>query len=407
MQTPGVRRAVRAALDLRIDPYDPAFRADPYPTYRRLRERAPVHRTRLGVWLLSRHADGLAVLGDPRFVHPDYRAAAARRGATGALAWLQGNMLISMNPPDHTRLRRVVADAFTGGCGADLRARIHAVTEELIDRIAGAGRMDAVRDLAVPLPIAVVAEILGIPRADAERCRRWTREVAATVEPAPTGAERARAEAAAGQLVDYFRRVAEARRTRPGHDAISALVRARQEDGALDDGELVASAVLLFAAGHETTVAFLGTALLALLRNPSAWEALHDDPTLGRSGIDELFRYDPPVQLFGRQAREDVVLDGRRIRRGETVFLLVGAMNRDPERFPDPDRLDLRRRDSQHLAFGHGLHACLGQALARLEGQVVLETLARRLPGLRLRPEPPVWRPSYAIRALDSLAVAW
>ncbi|OGQ78816.1 MAG: hypothetical protein A3F90_15220 [Deltaproteobacteria bacterium RIFCSPLOWO2_12_FULL_60_19] len=407
MRLPPLRRLLRFLLDLPFDPYDSGFRADPYPFYHRLRERAPVYRSPFGVWFVTRYADAVALLTDPRFNHPDHRAQAQHPQAGGALALVRSNMMITRNPPDQTRLRRVVADVFTASFVADLRPRIQAAVDLLLDRVEKARRMDAVTDFAAKLPVAVIAGAFGIPSDDAARCQTWARPMSVLFDLAPTRAELAGAEAAVGRIAEYFRGLIGERRKWPGADLISALVQAQQSEGCLDDDELLANCILLFIAGYETTVAFVGTTILTLLRHPAAWKALGSDPGLLQSGVDELLRYESPIQTFGRQAQEDVVLGEKRIRRGQTVLVLVGAVNRDPAKFPDPDRFDLARRNNHHLAFGHGIHACLGQGLSRLEGQVALETLVRRFPGLRLGDRPPVWRAEFAIRALDSLPVAW
>jgi cytochrome P450 len=407
MRIPLMRRVLCRLLDLPFDPYDPGFLADPYPFYHRLRERAPVYRSPFGVWFVTRYADAVAVLADPRFRHPDYRLPERQSETSRQLAMLQSNMMIASNPPDHTRLRRFVADVFTGSYIAALRARIQTEADAILNRVEKSGRMDAVTDFACQLPVVVIAEVLGVPSEDAARCQTWARGAAIAFNLAPTRAELVDAGAAVGRVIEYFRNLVDERRKRPRDDLISALARAQDEEGCLDDDELLANIVFLFLAGYETTVAFLGTATFTLLRHADAWQAVQADPRLLQSGVDELLRYESPVQTIGRQAQEDVDLGGKRIRRGQTALVLIGAANRDPAKFPDPDRVDLARPLNHHLAFSHGIHGCLGQGLSRLEGQIALEALVRRFPALRLGDGPPVWRNEFAIRSLESLPVAW
>jgi len=404
-----LRPALCAALGLPFDPFDPAFRANPYPAYHRLRASRPVYRMPppLGVWLVTRHDDVASVLGDPRFVHPEYRARPLPRGADHALARFRRNSFISLNPPDHTRLRRAAMQVFPPQLMAQARSRAEAITDRLLDRVAAARRMDVVPDLAMRLPVTLAGELLGIPPEDAARCYGWTRDATASVEIAPTPAELARANESTRRTLEFFRAAVEARRARPGSDVLSALVQLQTREGVLDGDELVGTSMLLFVAAAETTVSLVGTAVLSLLRHPEAWAALRREPEGSRAAVEELLRFESPVQMVGRQAGEDVVLRGQRIRRGQTVFVIFGAANRDPERFPDPDRLDFSRPPGRTLTFGHGIHACIGQALARVEGQVVLERLVERCPSLRPGQGPAVWRDSLAFRALDSLPVEW
>jgi cytochrome P450 len=299
-----------------------------------------------------------------------------------------------------------MTDVLTASFIAGLRPRIQAAVDQLLENVQKSRRMDAVTDFAARLPVHVIAEVLGIPLDDALRCQSWARPLTVSFDLAPTPAEVVEAEASVNCITEYFRGIVGERRRRPAGDVISSIVQAQQKDGSLDDDELVANCALLFLAGYETTVSFLGTAILTLLRNPRAWAALRSDPGLLQSGVEELLRYESPVQSYGREAQADVILGGKQIRRGQTVLVLVGAVNRDPAKFPDPDRFDLGRRDIHHLAFSHGIHACIGQGLSRLEGQIALATLARRMPGLRLAGNP-VWRKDFCLRSLDSLPVAW
>jgi cytochrome P450 len=400
------RRLLGVFLDFPFDPYDPAFIANPYPAYRRLRERGPVTWTSFGLWLVTGYEEAITVLTDARFEHPDYRSAIRQSAAPGALKLSRSNSFISLNPPDHTRLRRTVSEAFASQSLPEMRSRIQHVANELLDRAEPKRQMDLVTEFALPLPVRVVSHLFGMSTDEAARCQVWVREAASAVELMPGPATLARADAATIRLNEYFSALIHERRARPGLDLTSALVRAQQRDPSFRDEELVATCVLLFGAGHETAAAFLGMAVHTLLSHRHAWDALRRDPRLTPGAVEELLRYEPPAQAFARQVREDLTLGGKRIRRGQSVMVLVGALNRDPARFPDPDEVDVGRANNQHSTFGHGIHACFGAHIARMEGQVGLAALVARLPGLRLGGEPR-WRKTLMLRALESLPVVW
>jgi hypothetical protein len=407
MRASATRRILARFGAFEFNPLDPAFSADPYPTFRRLRERDPVHKSAFGPWLVTRYDDAIAVANDERFLHPDYRADVRRQTAPGPMHLTRSDMVISLNPPDHTRLRRILGEAFAAHLGPALRPRIEALAHGLIDRVGQARCMDAAAAFAFPLPVTVIGEIFGLSREESVRCAAWTRVGTDALGFAPTAGRVARAHEANGKLREYFAELIRIRRAEPGPDFVSALVQAQAREADFSDAEIVANCILFFGAGYETTVAFIGTALRTLMQHRDAWERLAADPDLVGRSVDELLRYDAPLQFFGRQAREDMRLAGKRIRRGETVLVLTGAVNRDPARFPDPDRLDLGRRDSPSATFGYGIHACIGRSLARLEGQIALEVLLQRLPTLRPGAGPARWRHDSLFRALDVLPVAW
>jgi hypothetical protein len=406
LRTPAGRRGLGVLVDVSFNPLDPAFHEDPYPVYRRLRETDPVHRSPLGFWVVTRYADVVAILSDPRFGHPDYQVEAQRAGPGNAFRTLRGTSVITLNPPDHTRLRRFVGEAFTPALVAALRPRIEAIADRLLDDIQSVREVNLVEAFTVPLPVAVISEVFAIPFEDGMRCHVSVVEMAAAAEFVPSAATQARAQAAAQQLCDYFGGVIRESRdgSRPG--LASGLVEAQRKVDGVNDAEVLAACVLMFAAGHETIVGFLGNAIATMLTRPGVREALQEAHRVANV-VDELLRYDPPVQIFARQANDDAKIGGRLIRRGESVFVAVAAANRDPEQFPQPDRLDFTRPNAGHdLAFGHGIHACIGRVLARLEGQVALPALARRLPPLRLA-RAPVRRPTAGLRSVDSLHVVW
>ncbi|MCC0093853.1 cytochrome P450 [Streptomyces flavotricini] len=381
-------------------PYgDPAFVADPFPLYRQLREDGPVRRVviagALEAWLVTRYEDGLAALSDSR-LSSDVRDAADIRllqqlPDTERESML-GNMLRS-DPPDHTRLRRLVSKAFTARRVAQMRPRIQAVTDRLLDAVVADGRADLIEDFALPLPVTVISELLGVPVDERHEFQHWTDRMimrgAEPPDPAVVNEAWRHMRGYAGELIG-------AKRAEPGEDLLSALITARDEEARLSEDELVAMVFLLLAAGYITTVNLIGGGIAMLLAHPDQLDRLRSDPGLLPGAIEEFLRFDGPVSPgIARFAREDVEIAGVRVPRGATVLIGSAVADRDPERFPDPDRLDITRPDNAHLAFGHGIHYCLGAPLARLEGQIAIGTALRRLPGLALAVPPAEipWRP--------------
>jgi pimeloyl-[acyl-carrier protein] synthase len=388
----------------------PEVLADPYPFYHRLRSHDPVHWSG-ECWVLTRYADVLAALQDLRL------SAAGMGWDVSDLPDPEREVLTSLfrslsrwmgflDPPDHTRLRGLVHKAFTPRVIEALRPQTQQIVDNILDAARSAGRMDVIRDLAAPLPVVVIAEMLGLPPGDRERLKRWSDDLAAFVGrfdfPAAELPELARSLL---ELTAYLRAVMAERRRRPGNDLISGLLTAEEKGDVLDEDELIANCVLLLFAGHETTTDLIGNGLAALLRHPAQLERLRADPSLIGSAVEELLRYDCPAQLTVRVAREEVRIGGKRVQSGEAVTLMLGAANRDPAQFPEPDRLEIARRENPHVAFGHGIHFCLGSALARLEGQIAINAVVRRLPAIRLAAETLEWRPSQALRGLRSLPV--
>ena len=395
------------------DPRRPEVVADPYPAFRRLRDEDPAHWSEiLGGWVLTRYADVRAALSDPRLSADRITPFLARRAPTAseavvALLRRVGLWVVFTDPPVHTRLRSVLGRVFTGRAIELRRPRVEAIVEGLLDRAAAAGEIDLIRDFAYPLPVTVIGDLLGVPPEDHGRLKAWSDELATFVGSSLTTSDRyERAARGVAEMHEYFEHVVARRRAAPADDLVTALLAAGERGDALSQPELVASCVLLLFAGHETTTNLIGNGALALLRDPGAARAWREDPGLAASAVEELLRFDGPTAAMVRIAREDLPVDGRVARRGDRLFLMINAANRDPRQFSDPDRLDLRRADNRHLAFGHGIHFCLGAPLARLEGQIALPALLARFPRLAQRAEAPEWLDSLVFRGMRSLPVA-
>jgi cytochrome P450 len=398
-----------------FDPFDKRYLSDPYPLYRKLREKDPVHRSRLfdGV-IMTRYQDVQDVLKDSRFSAddrngPDFerqRRAAVAAGVLTEEESAEPPSMLRLDPPDHTRLRSLVNRAFTPRAVEALRPRVEAIVDELLDRVADSGRMDVVRDLAYPLPVIVIAEMLGIPAEDRDQFKEWSDAVAAQLGFAQDFSVARRAQFASRELRAYLSQVVEQRRREPRDDLISALIAAEQEGEKLTTHEVFATTELLLIAGNETTTNLIGNGLLALLKHPDQMELLRRQPDLMPQAVEELLRYDSPVQATSRLPLEDLDWRGERLRRGQQVMLVIGAANRDPEQFPNPERLDVTRKDVRHLSFGHGIHFCLGAPLARLEAPIALNAMLQRFSDLRFsdwaRPE---WGTNFILHGLRSLPV--
>ncbi|MCW7941373.1 cytochrome P450 [Streptomyces hygroscopicus] len=394
-------------------PYaDPAFVADPFPLYRQLREEGPVRRAviagGLEAWLVTRYEDGLAALSDPR-LSSDFRDASDPRLLERLPATQRETMLRTMlrsDPPHHTRLRRLVSKAFTARRVAEMRPRVQEITDGLLDAIVPAGKADLIEDFALPLPVTVISELLGVPVVDRHDFQRWTDEMILQGAEPP---DPARMDHAWRQMRSYLSGLLEDKRVRPEDDLLSALITTRDEEHRLDADELLAMAFLLLVAGYITTVNLIGSGIAALLARPDQLQMLRDDPQLLPGAIEEFLRYDGPVNPgIARFAREDVTIAGVTIPSGATVLVASAIADRDPAQFPDPDHLDITRQDNAHLAFGHGIHYCLGAPLARLEGQIAIGTALRRLPHLSLAvPRGELqWRPG-GLRGPEQLPVTF
>jgi cytochrome P450 len=394
-----------------LDLGDPSFIADPYPFYKLLREEAPVWRSPLGFWVLSRHADVALVLKDPRFGHdfegrlcaPDERDPALDEPVFRSLA----QTMLVRDPPDHSRLRGLVVKAFTARRIEAMRPRIEEIVDAHLNAVIPRGAMDVIADFARKVPVIVICDMLGIPADDRHRFLTGYRISGRALDPTPmTREELAEANENTARNRGYFEELFERRRREPEDDLITALLQVRDDDdGRLSHDELAANIALLFGAGHETTTNLIGNGLLALHRQPTEWTRLTANPDLAASAVEELLRFDSSVQLTSRKAFEDVrMADGTVITRGESLICLLGAANRDPAIYADPDRLDILRTGVRPLSFGGGIHHCLGAQLARIEGEVAFRRLAKRLPSLVLENvAAPAWRATITLRGLRRL----
>jgi pimeloyl-[acyl-carrier protein] synthase len=400
---------------LGFNPFLPEVREDPYPLYRRLREEDPVHSSFPGLWVLTRHADCTAMLKDHRRFSSDsrnselYRVYRASMGdqEIAMLADDAPRSMLFVDPPDHARLRTLVNKVFTARVVESMRPHMQEIVDGILDGFAereGAS-VDLVSELAYPLPIAVICQMLGVPNEDWDLFRHWSGELVLTLDPLVTLDVPERANEALEGFRQYFDGLYRERRVHPTDDVLSALLEAEEKGERLSHDELFSTSILLLVAGHETTVNLISNGVLALLRHPDQLMRLQEDPSLIRTAVEELLRYDSPVQLTGRTVMEQVEIGGHEIPRGHQVVGVLGAANRDPEQFPDPDRLDIGREDNRHVAFGGGIHFCLGAPLARVEGQIAIGSLLRRFRAIDLADAHPERRETVTLRGLKSLSV--
>jgi cytochrome P450 len=397
-----------------FNPLSPEFIRDPYPHYARLRTTDPMHQTPLGMFVASRHAEASLVLRDKRF-GKDFVARSFRRYGPQIMEEpvfrSMSHWMLQQDPPDHTRLRGLVVKAFTARRVEDMRLRIQQVVDETLDRILLNGHMDLIEDFAFRLPVTIICDMLGIPEEHREMFFQGSRDGGRLLDPVPLSPAEI-AEANAGNIAAqaYFQQLFELRRRNPGDDLTTQLVHAEEEGSKLSNEEMTANIILLFGAGHETTVNLIGNGLLALHRNPDQLARLKANPALITGAIEEFLRYDSSVQSTGRVALEDIDdLGAKRIPKGEVVLCLLGSANRDPAVYPDrPECLDIARPNVRPLSFGGGIHFCLGAQLARIEAEIAISTLLRRLPDLQLDDaENPQWRPTFVLRGLKTLPASW
>jgi pimeloyl-[acyl-carrier protein] synthase len=394
--------------EVTFNPMAAEFIADPYPTYRRLQAEDPVHQHPLGFWVLTRYEHVVATLRDPRAIKEPIAAFVAARFGTPVPAI--GLSMLDRDPPDHTRLRGLVSKAFTPRMIERLRPDVQAIVDGLVDEAEDTGSIDLIEQFAYPIPVTVICRMLGVPVADHERFKGWGLDIARGLDAImlPPDSEVAkRSMASRLAIAGYFRELIAERRRTPRADLLSELIAAEEAGDRLSEQELVATCILLLIAGHETTVNLIGNGTLALLRHPDQLQLLRAQPGLIAGAVEELLRFDGPVQRTARIPSEDLTLGGRTIPQGDLVMPFIGAADRDPAQFPEPDRLNITRAENRHVAFGLGIHFCLGAPLARIEGQIAIATLLRRLPRLALATDRPAFRPSLTLRGLEALPVSF
>ncbi|NNN36659.1 cytochrome P450 [Streptomyces sp. S3(2020)] len=395
-----------------FDPWDPAFLADPYPSYADLRAKGRVHfyePTRQ--WLVPHHADVSALLRERRlgrtyqhrFSHEDF-GRTAPPAAHEPFHTLNDHGMLDLEPPDHTRIRRLVSKAFTPRTVEQLKPYVARLAGELVDELVEKGGGDLLTDVAEPLPVAVIAEMLGIPEADRAPLRPWSADICGMYELKPAEDVAARAVRASVEFSEYLRELIAERRENPGDDLISGLIAAHDEGDRLTEQEMISTCVLLLNAGHEATVNATVNGWYALFRNPDQLAALRADHALVPSAIEELMRHDTPLQLFERWVLDDIEIDGTTIPRGAEVAMLFGSANHDPAVFQAPEKLDLTRKDNPHISFSAGIHYCIGAPLARIELAASMTALLEKAPALALAAEPER-KPNFVIRGLEGLAV--
>ena len=391
------------------------FKANPYPFYARLRAETPVVRVPIPgkqfVWLITRYDDVAAALKDERFVKNRRNARTqdqlAKEPWMPAFAKAMESNMLDLDAPDHTRLRGLVHKAFTPRLIEEMRGRVQTITDELLDAAQERGQMDLIHDFALPLPVTIIADMLGIPPGDRMKFHKWSNAALAS-----TASDWGKIVAIPSmyQLIQYVRRLIQLRRADPRDDLTSALVQAEEAGDQMSEDELVAMVVILLIAGHETTVNLIGNGMLALMEYPDQMMRLRDDPALIRTAVEELLRFYSPVETATeRYAREDVTIQGVTIPRGDMVFAAIASANRDERQFEHPNTLDITRDPNRHLAFGQGIHYCVGAPLARLEGQIAINTLLCRMPDIQMAVMPGAlrWNKGLTLRGLKSLPVTF
>jgi cytochrome P450 len=401
---------VTTAEPVLYNPFEPGYFDDPYAQFARLRELDPVHPTLDGNWMLFRYDDCFRILRDATLSVDDRNIRVSAKNQQFAELREQDRgerSMLGLDPPDHDRLRRLVSKAFTPRAIEALRPRVQVLVDEALDRVEPTGHIDLIPDLAFPLPFQVISEMLGMPEGDMLHIRDLSNLMVKTLDPMISDDDVRRSLEASLEMSHYLDGVIAWKREHPGDDMLSALIAAEEDGDRLTTSELTAQVALLFIAGHETTVNLIGNGTRALLRNRDQWDALVAEPSLIMHGIDELLRYDPPVQISRRITLQDLEIDGRRIEAGSFMATVLGSANRDPAKWgPTADQLDLTRPDAgQHLSFGSGVHYCLGSSLAKLEGQVAIGTFVRRFPDARLDDVPVEWNGRINLRGLEHLPV--
>lgn len=389
------------------NPLSAAMHANPYAKYAALRSRDPIHWSQImRAWVVSRYHDVDAVLRDHKRFSNDSRKRVSSRVPDMATSSTSEPSMLFLDPPDHTRLRALVSKAFTPLAIEALETRIQAITEELLDQIDDPACFDVIQSIAYPLPVIVMAELLGVPAQDRVQFKIWSDQRARALEPTLTPTERQLAIRAGEELDAYFLGIIKQRRKEPRADLISSLISVEEQGDTLTQSELLVMLRLLLVAGNETTTNLIGNGLLALLQHPDQMRMLRDDAALMEGAVAEMLRYDPPVQIDARAALEDVEIAGRKAKRGQSVVLLIGAANRDALVFSNPEQFNIQRQEASHISFGRGIHHCLGAPLARLEGRIAFDAILKRFRHLRLLAASPRFKNNLVLRGLETLPVA-
>ncbi|MEH2078582.1 MAG: cytochrome P450 [Nostoc sp.] len=406
----------KSAKALKFYLFDPKFNANPYPTYHRLRESDPVHKYFVGGdWILTRYADVKAVLKSGRVRTDDRPKSIQERNKylqdkeknLNTLAFTTSRFLFYMNPPDHTRLRALVGKGFSPVVVERLRPHIQEIVDELLDKVRHKGSMDIVADLASPLSITVISKLLGIPKEAQQQLHQWINVLSRILDPLVSLQEYEAMNKATEEIQEYLRTLIAEREKNPQADLISNLIAAKEQNDRLSQKEILAVCTLLFAAGEETTGNTIGNGMLALLQHPHQIEQLKREPTKIQSAVEEIIRYDSAIQMLTRIATDNLEIGNRTIKAGEKIVLCLGAANRDPAQFPEPDELNINREQNQHVAFADSIHYCLGAALARVEAQIAINTLIQQFPDLKLASNKLEWKKSIVIRGLKALPITF
>jgi cytochrome P450 len=406
--------------DLFFNPRHPDFNKDPYSHYRRLRDEDPVHRSPLGVWFVGKYEHVRGVLKDHRFSVQDVPGQLRKKNAMlksrrlspnqpdnlDALIANSENWFAFLEAPDHTRLRKLVSYAFQKRNVEKMRLEIRRCAEQLLDRVAGRDTIDLMADYACQLPQNVIASLLGIPAEEFPQCVAWANVIGRIFDPLVSLEEYAQLNQCSIEFMDYLRTLIAKRRAAPQDDLISALIEARDGEDRLTDAEMISTIIVNFGAGEETVVSMIGNGCMALMQHPEQRRLLIEQPELMTNAVEEILRYDAPLQMTSRTALEDVVIGDTPIRKGDQVYVALGSANRDPERFADPDTFDIRREKIHHMSFADGHHYCVGAQLARIEGQEAFAALLARYPNLRMLPQTLTYRDHTVLRCMDHLYAA-
>lgn len=393
----------------KFNPFLPEFHAHPYPTYQRLQLEDPVHLSSIGAWVMTRYCDVVKALRDPRLSSKQSQISSysSYQQSNSPVVSLSSQLLFFRDPPDHTRLRKLVTKAFNVRVIEEMRPHIQQIVDELINKVKDTGAMDIIADLSRPLPVRGIAQMLGIPLADSDQLQQWSDCLSYILDPIKSSNTRQQLNQSILEFRDYLRNLVQQRRQNPENDLISALIQARDERDMLSEDELLVTCILLFATGEETTVNLIGNGMLTLLSHQDQLEKLKQNPSLIQSAVEEILRYESPVQISGRTVLDNLEIGGKVIRKGSPVFLILGAANRDSAHFCNPNQFNITRCENNHLAFGDGIHYCLGAALARIQGQIAINTLIQRLPNMKLQVDQPKWRENIFLRGLTTLPVTF